>query len=625
MTIDLTRRGTLGLFGATAAWGLLQPGLAHQRAFAQASDVWHHGSSLFGDLKYGPDFAHFDYVNPDAPKGGRVRLYAPGAFDSLNPFTFKGRPATIVALAFDSLTSASLDEPGAAYGLIAEAIKFPADFSEVTYRLRKEARFHDGQPISPADVIFSMEALKKASPFYAAYYRNVTRGEQTGQNEVTFFFDQKGNRELPNITGQLMVLPKHWWEGKDAAGRPRDVTATTLEPLLGSGAYKVERVNVGRSVTLKRVGDYWAKDLPVNRGTNNFDEITQEYFLDPSVAFEAFKADQYDWRLENSARNWATGYNFPAINRGDVVKEEFRFENPDPMQAFAFNTRRPKFADPRVRLAFNYAFDFDWANKTLFYGLYKRLDSFFANSELASSGLPEGKELALLEPLRDQIPAEVFTTAYTNPVNATTTDQRNNLRTAMKLLNEAGWKIENGALKNAAGEAMTVEFLLVQPDFERIVLPYTQVLKRLGINASVRTVDTSQYTARRDGFDFDVITHAWPQSLSPGNEQRGFWGSAAADEPGSENVVGIKNPAVETLIDKIIYAESREDLVAACRALDRVLLWNHYVVPQWYSPTDRTARWNRFSHPATMPKYATGFPTIWWYDSEKAAKIRGQG
>ncbi|WP_137390892.1 extracellular solute-binding protein [Rhodoligotrophos defluvii] len=623
--MEVTRREALGLFGVTAAWGLLQPGLGSAWASMQAPDTWHHGSSLFGDLKYGPDFQHFDYVNPQAPKGGRVRFQALGAFDSLNPFTYKGRPATAIVYAFDALTMPSMDEPSTSYGLIAEAIKFPADFSQVTYRLRKEARFHDGQPVTPADVIFSMEAIKKGLPQYAAYYRNVVRGEQTDDNEVTFFFDQKGNRELPNITGQLIVLSKHWWEGKDASGNQRDITTTSLEPPLGNGAYRFERMNVGRSIVMKRVEDYWAKDLPVNRGTNNFDEIVQEYFLDPAVAFEAFKADQYDWRTENSARNWATGYNFPAAQRGDVVREEFKFDNPAPMQAFAFNTRRPKFADARVRLAFNYAFDFEWANRTLFYGQYKRPDSYFAGSELASSGLPQGKELALLEPLREQVPPQVFTEPYSNPVNATPAQQRENLRKAMMLLNEAGWTFDKGALKNAAGEVLSVEFLLDDPALERVVLAYVQSLKRLGINATIRTVDTAQYQARVNTFDFDVITHIWAQSLSPGNEQRTYWGSAAADEPGSDNVVGIKNPAIDTLIDKVIYAESREDLVAACRALDRVLLWNHYVVPQWYSPLTRTARWDRFGHPEIIPKYQTGFPTVWWYDAEKAAKIGGQG
>jgi microcin C transport system substrate-binding protein len=623
--MDITRRGALGLLGATTGWVFLLPSVSRKTALAQDADGWRHGTSLFGDLKYAPGFKHFDYVNPDAPKGGRVRLGAIGGFDSLNPYTYKGRPAGLMGLTIDTLTTPSYDEPSAAYGLIAEAVKFPDDYSQVTYRLRPEARFHDGTPITPEDVIFSMEMLKKVDPAYAGYYRNVVRGEKTGDHEVTFHFDEKGNRELPNITGQLPVLPKHWWEGKDASGKPRDLGATTLEAPLGSGPYRVDKVNPGRSITFKRVEDYWAKDLPVNIGKHNFDEVVLEYFLDPTVALEAFKGDQFDWRVENSARAWATAYDTPAVKRGDIVREEFTFDEPAGMQAFAFNLRRDKFSDPRVRRAFNLAFDFEWANKTLFYGLYKRLDSYFANSELAATGLPEGRELELLEGLRDQIPPEVFTTPYTNPVNDKPGAQREHLRQAMELLREAGWEIDKGVLRNKAGEAMTVEFLIADPNFERVVLPYVQALKRLGIQASVRTVDTSQYKSRVDNFDFDIITHRWGQSLSPGNEQRDFWGSEAADQSGSQNVVGIKNPAIDALINKVIYAESREDLVAATRALDRVLLWNHYVVPQWYSPSDRTARWNRFGHPEKMPKYQVGFPTIWWYDPEKAATIKKQG
>ncbi|MGF7158891.1 microcin C transport system substrate-binding protein [Rhodoligotrophos appendicifer] len=623
--MEFTRRNALTLFGATAGLGLIRPGFLSGPAYAQDADQWLHGSSLFGNLKYAPDFKHFDYVNPEAPKGGRVRMLGLGSFDSLNPFTYKGRAAGLVAFCFDTLMAASLDEASTSYGLIAESIKFPADFSRVTYRLRKEAKFHDGTPVTPDDVIFSLEAIKKSHPFYAAYYQNVTKAEKTGDDEVTLFFDQSGNRELPNITGQLNVLSKAWWTGMDANGKARDLSSTTLEVPLGNGAYRVDRVVTGRTISLKRVEDYWAKDLPVNIGSNNIDEIVQEYFLDMTVAMQGFKADQYDWRTENSARNWATQYDFPAVKRGDVIKEEFKLDNPDGMQAFAFNTRRAKFSDPRVRQAFNNAFDFEWANKTLFYGLYKRMNSYFENSELAATGLPQGIELEILESVRDKVPPEVFTQEYKNPVNSDPQEQRNNLRAAMKLLNDAGWSIQEGVLKNAAGDAMTVEFLNVQPDFERVILPFTQSLKRLGVQATVRTVDTAQYQNRTDNFDFDIIVHSWPQSLSPGNEQRNYWGSQAAEQRGSQNMIGIKDPAIDSLIDRIIYAKSREELVAACHALDRVLLWHHFVVPQWYTPTDRTARWNRFSHPETMPKYSTGFPSIWWYDREKASKIKGQG
>lgn len=582
--------------------------------------VWRHGLSLFGPVKYPADFSHFDYVNPDAPKGGAVRLNAIGTFDSLNPFTFRGRSAGGVVLSYDTLLATSFDEPSSEYGLLAEAVSYPDDYSSVTYRLRAEARWHDGTPVSVEDVIFSLDALKRAHPFYAAYYKNVVKAEQTGEREVTFTFDQKGNRELPQITGQLRILPKHWWTATDASGHQRDITQTSLEPPLGSGPYKILDVKPGRSITLKRVADYWGKDLPVNVGQNNFAELRFEYFRDDTVALEAFKGDQYDWRTESSAKNWATAYDFPAAADGRVILEKFQTNNGDGMQAFAFNLRRPKFQDPRVREAFNYAFDFEWANKNLFYGQYARTGSFFSNSELAASDLPDGLELEILNSVKDQVPADAFTREYKNPVSEDVRDQRNNLRAARELLQQTGWSIKGGELVNTrTGEAMEVEFLLVSPAFERVVLPYIQNLKRLGIKASVRTVDSSQYQNRLDNFDFDIVVSSWGQSLSPGNEQRDMWGSEAADRQGSRNLVGIKNPAVDKLIDRIIFAKDRETLVAATRALDRVLLWNHYVVPQWHSPFDRTARWDRFGHPATLPDFSVGFPNIWWWDTARAA------
>ena len=623
--MPFSRRSVVKLLGAS---GLsLLPGfklIGASTAFAD-DKTWRHGLSLFGELKYPPDFQHFSYVNPQAPKGGRVRLYGIGSFDSLNPYTFNGESIGVAAQD-DPLFTPSLDEASTEYGLVAEAAAHAEDFSWVTYRLRPEARFHDGQPISAADAVWSMEMLKQSHPQYVAYYKNVTRGEETGEREVTFHFSEKGNRELPNIVGQLPVLPKHWWTGTTAQGKQRNIEQTTLEIPLGSGPYRCVEVKPGAQVKLKRVEDYWAKDLPVNVGQNNFDEITYEFFLDMSVAFEAFKADRYDYRFENIAKNWATLYNFPAVKAGKVVKEEIPTKNAEPMQCFVLNLRRPKFQDPRVRQAFNLAFNFEWANANLFFGMYKRTASFFANSELAATGVPSPEEAAILATVKDQVPPEVFAAEYGNPVNGDEKQRRNNLRKAAQLLQEAGYtqQKEGGrtVLKTAAGEILTAEFLLDQPSFERIVIPYTQDLKRLGIAATVRTIDSAQMTRREQAFDFDIVWTGWAQSLSPGNEQREYWGSEAADRKGSRNLAGIKNKAVDALIERLIYATSRADLVAATKALDRVLLWNNYVVPMWHNPVEPVAYWNRFGRPQKLPDYAIGFPTIWWYDEAKAEKVR---
>lgn len=604
------------LVAALAVLALLLPAATEP---ARGEEAWRHGLSLFGAVKYPPGFARFDYVNPDAPKGGTVRLSAIGTFDSLNPFTFKGRPAGLLSLTYETLLTTSLDEPSSEYGLIAEAVSHPADVSSVSFRLDPRARWHDGEPVTVDDVIFSLDALRAAHPFYRAYYANIVKAERTGEREVTFIFDQAGNRELPLITGQLPVLPKHWWTGTRADGSRRDVGESTLEIPLGSGPYRIAEVRPGRSLALERVGDYWGRDLPVNVGQHNFDRVQLEYYRDDTIALEAFKADKYDWRTESSAKNWATAYDFPAVRDGRVALERFEVERSAGMQAFAFNLRRPVFRDARVRQAFNFAFDFEWLNRTLFYGQYVRTGSFFANSELAATGLPDAAELAILDPVRDAVPPEVFTEEFRNPVNAAASDQRANLRRAAELLAAAGWTVSGGRLVDSAGRQMDVEFLLVSPAFERVVLAYARNLERLGITVRVRTVDASQYQARTDTFDFDIVVANWGQSLSPGNEQRDFWGSAAAGAHGSRNLAGIENPAVDRLIERIIFAKDRDELVAATRALDRVLLWNHYVVPQWHIPYDRTARWNRFGRPDPIPPFSTGFPTVWWWDAARAA------
>jgi microcin C transport system substrate-binding protein len=586
---------------------------------------WQHGISLLSGLKYPADFARFDYVNPTAPKGGAARQAAVGTFDSFNPVIagVKGDLVMGIALIYDTLMAASLDEVASEYGLIAEAARYPADFSWVSFRLRMQARWHDGAPITPEDVIYSLDAFKQNHPQLAAYYRHVVRAERVGEREVRFAFDAPGIRELPQVVGQLMVLPRHWWDGKDGAGKTRDISQTTLEPPLGSGAYRIKTFEAGRSITYERVADYWGRDLPVNVGTANLGELRFDYFRDSDVAFEAFKAGALDWRTENAAKNWATGYGFPAVAEKRVLLEEFPIRNVGTMQAFAFNTRRAKFQDPRLRRAFNFAFDFERVNQELFYGEYTRIASYFEGTELAASGLPRGRELALLQSLRDQVPPEVFTTPYWNPVNGNDEALRSNLLEAMRLLGEAGFEVKDLVLvEPRSGEPMSVEFLIGEEAFERVILFYQPALERLGIRASVRLVDDVQYTNRLREWDFDIIVANWEETLTPGNEQRDYWGSAAADVPGSRNLVGIKNPAVDALIDRIVFAQSRDDLVAATKALDRVLLWNHYVVPQWNLSQVRTARWDRFGRPAHMPKYGlSAFPTLWWWDAEHAARI----
>jgi microcin C transport system substrate-binding protein len=608
----------------TLSLGLVPPAGAQD----PGTGPWRHGLALLGDVKYPEGFKHFEYVNPSAPKGGMVRLGAQGTFDNFNIVVsgVKGTLESGVGRVFDTLMTPSSDEPFSEYGLVAEAVRYPADFSSVTYRLNPAARFHDGKPVTPADVVFSFEALKANSPLYAFYYKNVERAEPTGEREVTFRFSEKDNRELPQIVGQIPILPKHFWEGTTPDGRKRDITQTSLEPPLGSGPYRLKSFEAGRNAVYERVPDYWARDLNVNVGKHNFGEIRTEYFRDATVLLEAFKGDQIDFRNENVARNWATAYDFPAAREGRVVREEFDERASGRMQAFAFNLRRPKFGDPRVRRAFNLAFDFEDINRSLFFGAYERIDSFFEGTELASTGLPEGRELEILQELKGKIPESVFTQPYRNPVAGTPDASRNNLRQAFELLKAAGYEQKGRSLVNTkTGEPLTVEFLGFDASQERYVLAYKQALERLGIPVTLRIMDPAQYQNRVRNFDFDIVTQLWPQSLSPGNEQRDQWGSAAADRLGSQNVAGIKDPAIDALIERVIFARDREEQVAAVKALDRVLLHHDFVVPQWTYGRERTARWDRFSHPTPMPRYgAASFPTIWWYDEAKAAKTGAQ-
>ena len=616
----LLRSGAAAFIAPTIIEPLGLQGAAH----AAGEPEWRHGLSLFGQLKYPAGFKRFDYVNPEAPKGGAVRLGGFGTFDNFNIVVagVKGTIAGGITEVYDTLLVPAMDEVSTEYGLLAEAVSHPPDFSQVIYRLRADAKWHDGKPVTPEDVIFSLEAFKANSPMYSGYYRHVTKAEKTGEREVTFTFDSPGNRELPQIVGQLTVLPKHWWEGTDASGKKRDVTMTTLEPPLGCGAYRIKEFVPGRSISYERVKDYWGRDLNVNLGRDNFDELRYEYFRDSIVALEAFKGDVIDWRSENSAKNWATAYDFPAVKDKRVILEEFANRASGRMQGFVLNLRREKFQDPRVRLALNYAFDFEEMNKQLFFGQYQRINSYFEGTELACSGLPQGQELEILETVRDKVPPEVFTKEYKNPVGGTPENVRANLREAMRLLKEGGYEVRNQKLVNTkTGEPFSIEFLTYDPNSERFVLFYKPALERLGIAVSVRTVDETQYVNRERNWDYDSTTEVWPQSLSPGNEQRDMWGSAAADRQGSRNYAGIKNPAIDAIIERIIFAKDRGELVAAAHALDRVLLWNHYVVPQFTYNKTRAARWDRFGRPERLPEYgSSAFPTVWWWDAQRAAK-----
>ncbi len=604
----------------------LLPPLAESRAEDAPKPVdapWRHATSLIGEPKYPDGFQHYDYVNPAAPKGGTLNASVVGSFDSFNPFIVQGTPAAgfsaVGGLLYDTLMEQATDQAGTNYGLIAEAVSYPADFAWAKFRLNPAARWHDGQPITAEDVIWSFTTLKAQSPFYNKYYANVVKAEKTGEREVTFTFDKPGNRELPNILGDLAVLPKHWWDGTDPTGKKRDVTRTTLEPPLGSGAYKIESFAPGNRIVWSRVADYWGKNLPTHVGRNNYDTLTYTYFRDPSAQWEAFKKGGIeDIRVENRIGRWETEYDFPAIKRGDVIKESFPFHASGRMQGYVLNQRREKFQDIRVRQALNYAFDFETMNRTLFFGKYKRIESYFAGIDLASSGLPQGKELEILDSVKDQVPPELFTTPFHLPVNDTPQALRDNLRKAVDLLQQAGWVLKGNRLVNGkTGEPFTIEFLEADPSFERVVAPFIQNLKRIGIDASLRVVDSAQYQRRVDSFDFDVISTVIGQSPSPGNEQREMWTSAAADLKGSRNYVGIKNPAIDALVDQVVFATNRDDLVAATHALDRALLWNYYMVPQWYSDQINVAYWNKFGIPDKQPDYI-GIDTFsWWVDSAK--------
>lgn len=562
-----------------------------------------HGAAMHGEPAYPPDFKHFAYVNPQAPKGGTLTLHAIGAYDTFNPFVVKGNSPSGIGLIYDQLTTRSDDEAFTQYGLLAERFAIGEKRDWVTFYLNSKARFSDGEPVTAQDVAFTYDLLtQEGKPFYRAYYADVAEYEIEDEHTITFRF-ARSNPELALILGQLSILPKHFWDG-------RDFNAALTEPPPGSGPYRIGKFDLGKSITYERDPDYWGAELPVNVGHYNFDRVSYTYFLDHDVAVEAFKSQTYDFRDEHSSINWATEYDFPALKEGRATKEEVPHIRPQGMQGFVFNTRQEVFADPLVREALGYAFDFEWSNANLFYGAYTRSQSFFSNSELGSEGLPSEAELQLLEPLRDQLPPQVFTTEYQAPTTRGGS-LRDNLRKALQLLRRAGWMFRDGKLINADGKQLAFEVLLVDQGFVRIVNPMAQNLKRIGVEVSIKVNELTQYINRLNNFDFDMVVGKFPQSDSPGNEQRDFWGSDKADQLGSRNLAGVRDPAVDALIDKVIFAESREDLTTACRALDRALLWGHYVIPQYHIDRDRIAYWDNLERPEITPKNGVNILT-WW-------------
>jgi microcin C transport system substrate-binding protein len=601
---------------------------------ASFADEWRTTSSLIGPSKYGDNFQHYDYVNPDAPKGGTYNSVVPGSFDSFNPYIVAGSPAAGLVgfgggLLYDTLMDQAQDEGSVSHPLVADAYKYPSDYSSATYRLDPRAKWHDGQPITVDDVVWSFQVLKANSPQYSRYFENVTDAVAISDREVEFHFNQKGNRELPKILGDLVVLPKHWWEGTDSSGKKRDITKPTLEIPLGSAAYKIASFKPGSEIVWQRVPDYWGAKLPVKIGRENFDTQRFTYILDDNAAWEAFKKGGLDdIKPENSSRRWATFYTFPAINAGDVIKKEFKRTSPEPMQAFMLNQRRPLFQDRLVREALTYPYDFETMNRTLFFGFNTRTHSYFQGTELASSGLPQGKELEILEKYRDKLPPELFTQEFKLPVYDSPQAERKYLKQAVDLFAQAGWVIKGGKMVNAKTGAPFKFEILGTSDTDQILSGnYIANLRKIGVDATLRIIDPSQYVNRVNNFDYDVVTSLLQQSESPGNEQRDFWSSKAADAPGSRNYSGIKDPVVDALVDRIIFATDRDDLVAATHALDRVLLWNYYVVPQYYRAVVWLAYWNKFGMPDKQPAYRGADIDSWWIDTAKekalAAKYKG--
>jgi microcin C transport system substrate-binding protein len=586
---------------------------------ASAADSPKHGLSAFGELKYPPDFKSFAWVNPDAPKGGRLATIGTAArdsFDSFNAFILKGDAAQGLEFMFDSLMTRAYDEPDAVYGLVAHSAQVAPDRSSVTFHMRSEAKFADGSALTADDVVFSFDILKeKGHPIYRAQLRDITKAEALDARTVRFTLTGTQTRDLPLVAAGLPILSKAYYA-------THEFEQTTLEPPLGSGPYRIGDFKQGAFVSYKRRDDYWGKDLPVNRGRFNFDELRFEYYRDRTAALESFKAGAFDLREEFTARDWATGYDIAAVKEGRLLLLTLPDESPSGAQGFFLNTRRPKLADVRVRKALDYAFDFEWTNKNIFYGLYTRTESFFENSDMKASGKPNPAELALLEPLRGQLPDEVFDAPYKSPVSDGSGQDRTLLREAGRLLGEAGWQVKDGKRVNTKGEVLDLEFLITDPTTERILTAYVKNLQAIGVQSTIRRIDAAQYERRVKSFDFDVITTRYSLRLTPGVEIRAFWGSEAARTDGSFNLAGISQPAIDALIGKVTEANSREQLNTATRALDRVLRAGHYWVPHWYRPFHYIAYWDKYGRPAVKPRYERGITHTWWYDAEKAAKLK---
>jgi microcin C transport system substrate-binding protein len=580
-----------------------------------------HGLSAFGDLKYRPDFAHFDWVNPAAPKGGRLATIGTRAltsFDTFNPFILKGDPAQGLEFLFDTLMTRAWDEPDAVYGLIAQSAELAADRTQVTFLLRPQARFADGSPVTAEDVAFTFDTLKqKGHPSYGFSLRDVVEAQVAGRYEVRFHFRGAATRDLPLVVATLPVLSKAYYT-------THPFETTTLEPPLGSGPYAIGDFKQGTFVSYRRRADYWGRDLAVNRGRYNFEELRFEYFRDRTAELESLKAGAYDLREEFTSRDWVTAYDIPAVREGRLVRLTLPDENPSGAQGYFLNTRKAKLADPRVRQALDLAFEFEWTNKNLFYGLYRRTESFFENSPLKASAPPSADELALLEPFRGKLAPEVFGEPYTPPQSDGSGQDRANLRTAAGLLSAAGWEVKNAKRTNSAGETLELEFLITDPTAERILAPYVRNLVALGIGATIRRIDPAQYERRVKAFDFDVVAQRYVMRLTPGVELRDLFGSEAARREGTANLAGIADPVVDALITKITEATSRSELTTAIRALDRVLRAGHYWVPQWYSTAHRIVYWDKYARPEVMPRYDRGIEHTWWWDAERAAKLGQQ-
>lgn len=582
---------------------------------AAAADLpGEHAHSIYGEPKYPAGFDHFDYVNPNAPKGGSLRRYVVGNFDSLNPWITKGTSASGISLVYESLTSGSLDEPFTQYGLLAERIDIAPDRSSETFYLNPKARFSDGTQVTAADVVYSFRLLvDKGSPFWGFYYQDVEDVKALDKLSVKFTFVENASRELPLIIGQMPVMPKHYW-------LKHDFTSTSLEAPIGSGPYKIVEVEPGKRIVYQRREDYWGKELGVNKGLYNFDTISFDYYRDATVALQAFKAGAYDFRIERSSKKWATGYAGKALKTGKIIKENFPSQQPAGMQGFVFNLRKPLFQDRQLRHAISLAFDFQWTNRTLFYGQYTRSRSYFANSEMAALGLPSADELKLLAPYREQLPEEVFTQAYQPAVTTGAGWPRQQLIKAQQLLADAGYTLEDNQLYTPDGQPVAFEFLLRSPAFERVVLPFIHNLATLGIKVTPVKVDQPQYLERVRRYAYDMIVASFPQSASPGNEQRIYWSSQAAKRPGSQNYIGLNSKMIDSLVDTLIAAKSRQQLITRCRALDRVLQWGYYLVPNWYIDHFRVAYRHTLAHPQkdvplySLPVYA------WWSHSAEEAK-----